>query len=78
MLTMLSLVPEEAAFNLYTQSEDMFRQGAFNLGTNLQELQQRIDYAENVERFLRKTQAKPMHRQHLELIQPLEMESIRF
>ena len=42
---------EEAAFELYTQSKDIFCRGGFNLQkfvSNSQELQQRIDCAEGV------------------------------
>ena len=42
----------EAAFELYSQSKDMFRQGGFNLRkfvSNSQELQKRIDCAEGVQ-----------------------------
>ena len=43
---------DEAAFELYTQSKDMFRQGGFNLRkfvSNSQELQLRIDCAEGAQ-----------------------------
>ena len=42
---------EEAAFDLYTQSKDMFYRGGFNLCkfvSNSRELQQQIDRAEGV------------------------------
>ena len=42
---------EEAAFDLYTQSKELFRRGGFNLRkflSNSNELQQRIDHAEGV------------------------------
>ena len=43
---------DEAAFNLYMQTKDMFRSGGFNLRkflTNSKELQQRIDHSEGMQ-----------------------------
>lgn len=43
---------EEAAFDLYAQSKDMFRRGGFNLRkfvSSSQEMQQQIDHAEGVQ-----------------------------
>ena len=47
----MSADTDEAAFELYTQSKDIFRRGGFNLRkfvSNSQELQQRIDCAEGM------------------------------